>query len=175
MMLITRVFRMRRYVISENYRLLHFLTIEQEMSIKKATRKGRISLTSFVLVYFQLIKEKPHIGVLYNNQSVAEQNSVELAWELLMEPTYEELQKCIYSSDAELRRFRQLVVNVVMATDIFDKDMTAIRNNRWKKAFHRDEEAAPLTQEEDANLKATIVLEHLLQASDVSHTMQHWQ
>jgi hypothetical protein len=68
-----------------------------------------------------------------------------------------------------------LVVNVVMATDIFDKDMTAVRNNRWKKAFHRDEEAAPLTQEEDANLKATIVLEHLLQASDVSHTMQHWQ
>jgi hypothetical protein len=25
------------------------------------------------------------------------------------------------------------------------------------------------------NRKATIVIEHLLQASDVSHTMQHWQ
>jgi class 3 adenylate cyclase len=123
---------------------------------------------------FQFIKEKPHIGVLYNNQSVAEQNSVELAWELLMEPHYAELQKAIYQTEDELKRFRQLVVNVVMATDIFDKDMTAIRNRRWNKAFHRDDKMTPLTQEEDGNLKATIVLEHLIQASDVSHTMQHW-
>jgi class 3 adenylate cyclase len=123
---------------------------------------------------FQFIKEKPHIGVLYNNQSVAEQNSVELAWELLMEPQYVELQKAIYQTKDELKRFRQLVVNVVMATDIFDKDMTAIRNRRWNKAFHRDDKMTPLTQEEDGNLKATIVLEHLIQASDVSHTMQHW-
>lgn len=172
MTLITRVFRMLRYVISDN-RLLLLLTIEQGVS--ERSKQGRKNFSPNVFGLFQLIKEKPHIGVLYNNQSVAEQNSVDLAWELLMEPSYEELQKCIYSSDAELRRFRQLVVNVVMATDIFDKDMTAVRNNRWKKAFHRDQEAAPLTQEEDANLKATIVLEHLLQASDVSHTMQHWQ
>jgi class 3 adenylate cyclase len=123
---------------------------------------------------FQFIKEKPHIGVLYNNQSVAEQNSVELAWELLMEPQYADLQKAIYQTEDELKRFRQLVVNVVMATDIFDKDMTAIRNRRWNKAFHRDDKMTPLTQEEDGNLKATIVLEHLIQASDVSHTMQHW-
>merc|ERR1712157_203420 len=27
---------------------------------------------------------------------------------------------------------------------------------------------------EDKNRKATIVIEHLIQASDVSHTMQHW-
>ena len=27
---------------------------------------------------------------------------------------------------------------------------------------------------EDSNCKATIVIEHILQASDVSHTMQHW-
>ena len=26
----------------------------------------------------------------------------------------------------------------------------------------------------DVNRKATIVIEHLIQASDVSHTMQHW-
>jgi hypothetical protein len=61
-----------------------------------------------------------------------------------------------------------------MATDIFDKDISAIRNRRWNKAFHRDDKMTPMTQEEDGNLKATIVLEHLIQASDVSHTMQHW-
>ena len=28
---------------------------------------------------------------------------------------------------------------------------------------------------DDVNRKATIVIEHLIQASDVSHTMQHWE
>lgn len=28
--------------------------------------------------------------------------------------------------------------------------------------------------EEDRNMKATIVIEHIIQASDVAHTMQHW-
>jgi hypothetical protein len=27
---------------------------------------------------------------------------------------------------------------------------------------------------DEADLKATIVIEHIIQASDVSHTMQHW-
>ena len=36
-----------------------------------------------------LIKEKPHIAALYRNKSVAEQNSVDLAWNLLMDPEYE--------------------------------------------------------------------------------------
>ena len=27
---------------------------------------------------------------------------------------------------------------------------------------------------DDVNRKATIILEHLIQASDISHTMQHW-
>mmetsp|Transcript_20743 Transcript_20743/g.59114 ORF Transcript_20743/g.59114 Transcript_20743/m.59114 type:complete len:657 (-) Transcript_20743:76-2046(-) len=121
----------------------------------------------------RLIEEKPHIGVLYQNRSVAEQNSVELAWELLMESKYEALQRCIYSTEAELRQFRQVVVNIVMATDIFDPDMKALRNQRWDKAFH-NESALLLSPEDVADLKATIVLEHLMQASDVSHTMQHW-
>ena len=33
----------------------------------------------------------------------------------------------------------------------------------------------PLSEIEGANLKATIVMEHLIQASDVAHTMQHWE
>lgn len=45
--------------------------------------------------------------------------------------------------------------------------MLALRNNRWKKAFSSDDEEA-------ADLKATIVIEHIIQAADVAHTMQHW-
>lgn len=50
--------------------------------------------------------------------------------------------------------------------------MKALRNARWEKAFsgeHFDEDAS-----HTVNRKATIVIEHLLQASDVAHTMQHW-
>lgn len=55
-----------------------------------------------------------------------------------------------------------------MATDIVDKDLKALRNARWTKAFdeQRHDEPAKVSQDR----KATIVIEHLIQASDVAHT-----
>jgi len=120
----------------------------------------------------QLIKEEAHIAILYNNKSVAEQNSLDLAFEILMDPQYKELQRCIFCNEAEFRRFRQLLVNVVIATDIFDADMKDLRNKRWEKAFQQQD--LSLTREDEFNLKGTIVLEYIMQASDVAHTMQHW-
>lgn len=56
-----------------------------------------------------------------------------------------------------------------------DKDLGAARKARWEKAFNMIEKAAsPDSPVLDVNRKATIVLEHLIQASDVAHTMQHW-
>ena len=57
------------------------------------------------------------------------------------------------------------------ATDIMDKTLNDQRKARWARAFsdeHKEESS------HDSNLRATIVIEHLIQASDVSHTMQHW-
>lgn len=59
-----------------------------------------------------------------------------------------------------------------MATDICDKELGAMRKDRWAVAFSG--EKVDSTMEEAVNRKATIVIEHLIQASDVSHTMQHW-
>jgi len=115
---------------------------------------------------------------MYRNTSLAEQNSVDLAWNLFMDPRYSKLQDCIALDKEERSRFRQLLVNCVMATDIFEPTMKALRNNRWDKAFREDQDAARnITEssiEEDRNTKATIVIEHIIQASDVAHTMQHW-
>ena len=122
-----------------------------------------------------LIKENSQLADIYKNKSVAEQNSVDLAWDLLEEPGFRKLRDCIYSTEDELARFRQLVVNSVMATDIADKELGALRKKRWDIAF--SDSASQVTSESsrtDANRKATIVIEHLIQASDVSHTMQHW-
>lgn len=125
----------------------------------------------------QLVVEDPLLGNLYD-QSAAEQNSVYISWAKLMSDEFKDLRACIYSNQQELKRFRQVVVNTVLATDIFDPKLKKLRNERWNKAFQG---AEPSSQEveradphEDVNRKATIVLEHIIQASDVSHTMQHW-
>jgi len=119
-----------------------------------------------------LVKENPRIAKIYNNKSVAEQNSIDISLNLLMDDAYTALRNTIASSKAEKNRFRDLVVNSVMATDIMDKDLKALRNARWEKAF--DESHVDDDDRVSINRKATIVIEHLIQASDVSHTMQHW-
>lgn len=118
----------------------------------------------------QLIKEDAQVAALYKNKSVAEQNSVDLAWNMLQEERFRALRCAIHETEEQRSRFRQLVVNSVMATDIMDKDLKALRNSRWERAF--SEGAANIDERETVNRKATIVIEHLIQASDVSHTMQ---
>ena len=68
-----------------------------------------------------------------------------------------------------------------MATDICDPDLKELRNNRWERAFSKDGNGcdnSAVQSEDDTKAsndrKATIVIEHLIQASDVAHTMQHW-
>lgn len=147
-------------------------------------------LTQFSVVVSALIHDVDHVGISntalaaenkelglkYKNKSIAEQNSVDLAWSLLMEDRFVELRRCLYGEDAnDLARFRQLVVNTVLATDIFDKELQALRKSRWEKAFTTNAgKTEPGTQANfvDVNRKATIVIEHLIQASDVAHTMQ---
>eukprot|EP00980_Cylindrotheca_fusiformis_P011409 scaffold2642_cov120-Cylindrotheca_fusiformis.AAC.18 len=120
----------------------------------------------------QLVKEKSRCAQIYK-KSVAEQKSVDIAWDMLMEDRYSELRACIYQTEDDLRRFRQLVVNAVMATDIVDKELQELRKARWETAF----DSTAGTQDEGVeseDRKATVVIEHLIQASDVAHTMQHW-
>lgn len=91
-----------------------------------------------------------------------------------MHPNFKELRACIFSDQSELARFRQMVVNIVLATDIFDKELSELRKRRWDKAFSSSTVLGEPVSDQ-INRKATIVLEHLIQASDVSHTIQHWE
>jgi hypothetical protein len=90
-----------------------------------------------------------------------------------MDDQFTELRELIWCNNEEKNHFRSLLINSVMATDIVDKELKILRNNRWDKAFFE----RSLTKEdmrENIDRKATIVIEHLIQASDVAHTMQHW-
>ena len=110
----------------------------------------------------------------YNGKSVAEQNSVDLAWDLLMEPSYVDFRNALCSDHSDMKRFRQLVVNSVMATDIMDQDLKKLRDGRWTQAFSESARITDSNPRDNVNRKATIVIEHLIQVSDIAHTMQHW-
>ena len=133
----------------------------------------------------QLIKEQPDLGFKYKNKSVAENNSIRIAWSELLKPEFANLHRCIVASDDDEARFRQMLINVVIATDITDKERRAGERQRWQEAFlnndddfdwekewqNKSEEKLP---DIDVSLKATVVLEQIVLASDVAHTMQHW-
>jgi 3'5'-cyclic nucleotide phosphodiesterase len=124
----------------------------------------------------QLVKEGTALAAQYRNKAVAEQHSIDIAWTLFMDDEFSEFRRAVCPTNHELQRLRQLVVNSVIATDIVDKDLKEIRNSRWEKAF----EGGALsnfneTAQQLVNRRATLVLEHLIQASDVSHCMQHWK
>jgi hypothetical protein len=58
-----------------------------------------------------------------------------------------------------------------MSTDIADKNLKVLRDMRWEKAFSDGR----IEGDEDLlNRKATVMIDCLLQASDIAHTMQHW-
>ncbi|CAB9518478.1 Receptor-type guanylate cyclase gcy [Seminavis robusta] len=118
-----------------------------------------------------LATEEPSMAQRYSKKSIAEQHSVHVAWEIFMRPTYCDLRACLFPTKEELARFRQLIVNAVIATDVFDPELKSMRNNRWNNAFS---ESAQSEDPDFLNRKGTIVLEHVIQASDISHCVQHW-
>jgi hypothetical protein len=147
-------------------------------------------LTHFSIVFGALIHDLGHLGVSnaqlvleendmalkYKNRSVAEQNSMNEGWRLLLEDKYEVLRTYIYKTNVERKRFRQIVNNAVMATDIADREINQIRGRKWDKAFKDTDErgTADTMTRDEINRKATVVIENLIQVADVSHTMQHW-
>ena len=121
----------------------------------------------------RLCAESPQMAAVYKQKSVAEQNSLDLAWDMLQDDSFQELRSAIYTTPEEQQRFRQLVVNSVLATDMLDQELSAQRNERWQEAFSKIRVEA-YSKKELLDRKATVVIEHLMQASDCAHTMQHW-
>jgi 3'5'-cyclic nucleotide phosphodiesterase len=122
----------------------------------------------------QLVSEQATLATLYNNKAVAEQNSIDIAWAVFMADEYTDFRGAVCPTDHHLQRLRQVVVNCVIATDIVDKDLKDDRNTRWEKGFMSGNSLSDDSQQVQ-NRRATLVLEHLIQASDISHCMQHWQ
>ena len=121
----------------------------------------------------QLVAEKSPVALRYENESVAENNSLTLAWRFLMRPEFEQFVEFICPTRSDKDHFQKVMSSAVLATDVFDKKLIQQRNEKWARVFG-SEQATTATEEELNHLKASIVLDHLIQASDVAHTMQHW-
>jgi hypothetical protein len=111
----------------------------------------------------QLIKEGKGHG-----KSIAEVNSLNLAWELLMQDQYKDLRGTIYTTQGEYNRFRSVFISAVLSTDIIDKELAVARRNRWEYAFSEGYFVDAVGKRHN---RATVVIEHLIQVSDVAHTV----
>lgn len=104
----------------------------------------------------QLIEEKAPVAAMYKNKSVAEQNSIDVGWELLMEPAYKNLRRHIYTTVSEFKLFRQLVVNLIIFTDIADQDLMKSLDRDWSIAFKATTSTAPASQRKLSSKKMKV-------------------
>ena len=115
----------------------------------------------------QLQSEKAAIAVKYRYKSSAEQHAINTAWELLHHSTFASLRSAVLACDHDSQRFRQMLVNTVMATDLVDDELIQARENRWQQAFHG--------QRRNPARQTTCVMEHLVLLASLSYAVQGWQ
>jgi len=106
-------------------------------------------LIKFCLVYAGLIHDVDHQGIpnrqlsrenhplalLYNDKSVAEQNSLKVAFSTLMEPRFAELRHTLCPTSDDQFEFRRIVIDLVMCTDIASPERMQITKSKWAEAF----------------------------------------
>ncbi len=95
-------------------------------------------LTVLAILFLALVHDANHHGIsnvqlgieelematIYKSKSIAKQNSLDIAWHLLMTDQFLALQYVLFTMETELQHFHQVVINVVLAMDIFEKDIT---------------------------------------------------
>jgi hypothetical protein len=120
-----------------------------------------------------LVEENGCLAKKFNNKSITEQNSIDVAWNLFMADTYIDLRAAMFASPTEQDHFRQIVNHCVLATDMLDPNLKDIRHRQWKCAFGSNVPTCRSMGREMDNRKAAIVIGLLMQTSNVAHTMQH--
>jgi class 3 adenylate cyclase len=104
----------------------------------------------------------------------SEKSPVDIAWTLFLQPEYADLQRCICKSESEFMKLHQLLINAVVATDIFCVEKKYQDDELSGKNSNNEEaSAARLLQRDVVSLQANTI-DNILQISYVAHTMQHW-
>jgi hypothetical protein len=85
----------------------------------------------------QLAAEDDRLAILYNDQSIAENWSLYIAFSELLQDEFKGLREvmCGPSDGQGYSHFRRMVVNLVLNTDIASPERTQISKSKWKEAF----------------------------------------
>ena len=84
----------------------------------------------------QLAKINKEMAARYDGRSLAEQHSVALSMHVFAGDKYKDLREALLANDPEeTKRYYQLMLSAVLATDIADKELKGVRQKRWDDAF----------------------------------------
>jgi hypothetical protein len=72
---------------------------------------------------------------LYNDQPVAEQRSLAIAFAELTKDEFHSLREVLFENIDEYRCFRKTVINLVLTTYIASPERTQVVKSKWKEAF----------------------------------------
>ena len=142
-------------IISSNKLLDLILQSQSTASLKTSSTKLRFDedpLMHLALLFAALIHDVDHQGVpnqqlviendplalQYNDRSVAEQQSLSIAFTELLKANYDDLRNIMFQftfSGDGYRRFRGAVANLVLATDITSPEQGEIVKKKWAAAF----------------------------------------
>jgi 3'5'-cyclic nucleotide phosphodiesterase len=115
-----------------------------------------------------------HTGTRPGTAVSKEQNSLQMAWALLILSKFAALRQAIWDGgEPELRRFQYLWVHMVLATEEEGHDILLRRRNSKPQKpnvslRHLSSPKLPPAQ------GALRLLEYVMQTSDISHRRQHW-
>lgn len=83
----------------------------------------------------QLVQEENDLATLYNDQSVAENQSLAVAFRTLNQKRFAELKVALFPNPTDYSFFRRTVIKMVMCTDIASPERMQIVKSKWKEAF----------------------------------------
>mmetsp|Transcript_24247 Transcript_24247/g.46153 ORF Transcript_24247/g.46153 Transcript_24247/m.46153 type:complete len:858 (+) Transcript_24247:92-2665(+) len=132
-------------------------------------------LALFALVMAGLIHDVEHTGVAnrvlstednplaiqYNDQSIAENRSLYVAFDEFLCPEYAQFRRALCPQTEDYHTLRRHVINLVLNTDIASPEKTQLGRSKWKEAFmeeisrRRSLTNAPTNTCNDANKAAT--------------------
>jgi len=103
------------------------------------------------MIFFRLLRKADPLALLYNDQSVAENRSLSLAFSLFMADCNKDLRRVLFSSNIDntskdsrseeldnYKYFRKLVIDLVLTTDIASPERVQIVKSKWTEAFAVD-------------------------------------
>lgn len=115
----------------------------------------------------QLASENNPVSIKYCSKeymgSYAEWNSLELGMDLLEMEEFSLFRKTIDND-----RFRSVISDLILCTDIASQERRELCTKRWNEAF------SDMGATEICKATGTIA-DHIMQVADVSHTMQHFE